>query len=311
MTMIRRSLLLGAAAALLLVLASTGAHAGGKIALLISMDDGPFKEVVGGFCEHLNKQGAQASYELFSLEGSTSKTSTAIQKIKQNGFSLVLSLGSLATDAAVKEVTGIPVVAGMVLRTDALKRSQNATGVGLEYPFETQLAWLQKMLPQVGTVGVLYNPQENKKRVDAANRVAQKLGLKLETQEVSSSQEIPDALDRLAKKAEVLWGMSDTVVLSPQTSRQILIYSFRNNIPFIGPSSMWVKAGALYALDYDYRDIGSQCGEMALKLLNGTPVSDVPPTTPRNVKYSLNMTSARQMRVSLDDTLVRGALTTY
>ena len=307
----RRFYLVAVTIFLMLSVTAVPAWAGEKIALLISLDDGPFKEMVGAFTEYLGKQGAQPSYELFSLEGNPSKAGAAIQKIKVSGFTLIYTLGSLATEAAVKEISDIPIVAGLIMRTDAFRKTPNATGVGLEFPIETQFTWMQKMLPQARTIGVLYSAQENKKRVESAARAAQKLGFKLEPQEVSSAQDIPDALQRLSKKAEVVWGLTDTVVLSPQSSKPILLFSLNNNIPFIGPSSMWVKAGALYALDYDYRDLGVQCAEMALKVMRGAPIAEVPPAAPRSVKYSLNTITARQMKIALDESVVKGALHVY
>ncbi|MFO0732606.1 MAG: ABC transporter substrate binding protein [Nitrospiraceae bacterium] len=55
--------------------------------------------------------------------------------------------------------------------------------------------------------------------------------------------------------------------MTPHTAEPILLSTFRNKIPLAGLSTSWVKAGALYALDRDYLDIGSQCGEIAGKIL--------------------------------------------
>ena len=135
--------------------------------------------------------------------------------------------------------------------------------------------------------------------------------MKLESQEVSAPQDVPAALERLAQKADVLWGVADALVLSPQLAKPILLFSFRNSIPFIGPSAPWVKAGALYSLDYDYRELGSQCAEIALKVLRGEAPNDISPDYPRTIKYSLNLNTARMMKITLPDELVRGALHTY
>ena len=51
--------------------------------------------------------------------------------------------------------------------------------------------------------------------------------------------------------------------MTPQTAEPILLSTLKNKIPLVGLSSSWVKAGALYALDRDYVDIGLQSGELA------------------------------------------------
>ena len=294
-----------------LLVAGGTAVAGEKIALLISSNDAPYKAAVSGFNTYLAQQGIQARYEVYTLDGDVAKAGPAVQKIKASGSSLIFALGSLAADAVVNEVSDIPIVACLVLRTDSLKNAPNVTGVGLEFSFETQLEWLQRLLPQAKSIGVLYNPEENQKRIEQAARLAKKAGLHLEAQEVRSPQDVPAALNNLSKRADVIWGMADNLTLSPTIGKNVLLFSFRNNIPYIGPSATWVKAGALYSLDWDYEDLGAQCGEMAQKVLGGTAPAAILPMTPRRVLYTLNLFTARQMKITLPDELVHGARQTY
>jgi putative ABC transport system substrate-binding protein len=287
------------------------AHAADRIALLISSDEAPYKEAVAGFNEYLTKQGMQPTYELINLGGDASKAGAAIQKIRMGGFNLVFALGSLGTDAVAREINDTPIVAGLVLRPESLKKGANLTGVSIEFPLDLQLAWIQKMVPQTMTIGVVYSPDENKKKIEAAVKTAQKMGLKLETQEVRTPQEVPDVLERLSKRAQVLWGVPDTVAMSMQAARPVLLFTLQNSIPFAAPSSMWVKAGALYSLDCDYKDVGAQCGELALKVLKGASPGTIPPETPRTVSYSLNMNTARMMKLAIPDDVVRGAKQTF
>ena len=108
-------------------------------------------------------------------------------------------------------------------------------------------------------------------------------------------------------RADVLWGLADQVVLNPKTVQSILLFSLRNRIPFVGLSSTWVKAGALYALDRDYGDIGAQCGELAVKVLQGAPPASLSPAGPRKVVYAINMKTARLLKLEIQDSLVQGA----
>ena len=295
----------------LVVPCSGQAQTAERIALLISSDDAPYKEAVAGFNEYLGRQGLQPSYELICLGGDAGKTGAAIQKIRSGGFSLIFTLGSLATDAAAREINDTPIVAGLVLRPESLKKGSNLSGVSVEFPLDLQFSWIQKMVPQARTIGILYSSEENKKRIEAAAKAAQKLGLKLETQEVRTAQEVPDALERLSKRAQVLWGVPDPVALSMQMAKPILLFSLQNSIPFAAPSSLWVKAGALYSLDCDYRAVGAQCGEMAVKVLKGASPASLPPETPRMITYSINMNTARMMKLAIPDDLVRGAKQTF
>src|SRR5207247_1683988 len=121
---------------------------------------------------------------------------------------------------------------------------------------------------------------------------------------------IPASLESLAQEVDALWGIADPVVLTPETAQSILLFCFRNNIPFIGLSESWAKAGALYALDRDYADIGLQCGELALKALESRAPLPAP-TSPRKVVYALNIRTARHMRIALTDDIIKGARIAY
>lgn len=287
------------------------AAAADRIALLISSDDAPYKEAVAGFHESLARQAMQPTYQLYSLGGDPSRASGAIQNIKQSAPGLVLALGSLAADAVAREINDIPIVAGLVLRTDVLRKAPNITGVGLDLPEEVQLNWIRKLVPPARTIGVIYSAAENGRKIEAAARTAKTMGLALEAQAVSGPLEVPAALERLAKRANVLWGLVDTVAMSPQMAKPILVFSLQNSIPFVGPSAMWVKAGALGSQDFDYKDIGAQCGDIAVKVLKGAAPAAIPPEAPRRVTYSLNMNTARQLKLTLPEDVVRGARQTF
>lgn len=302
-------LLTAAATALAVLLGGGPAAAAGeaRIAVFVSYDAPPIEAVLAGFKEHLGRQGTAAVYEIYPLSKADGQATRPPAAVRENGTGLILALGSLALETAGREAAGIPVVAGMVLREEDIRRGRGATGVFLEFPLETQFAWLRRMLPEARRVGVVYNPQENRETIEAARKAAARMGLELVAREVSAPPELPDALESLANRADVLWGISDSVVVTPQTARSLLLFSFRNRIPFIGLSSAWAKAGAFYALDRDYRDLGRQCAELALQVLAGAEAGSLPPLAPRRVNYSLNLKTAEQMKIQVPPSLRRGA----
>ena len=281
---------------------------GGPILMITSQDTGAYKDVLTGFrLFFANRNSALTLLEEHSLKGDASKASQILKDAKARRARLIVTVGSLATQTVLQEAPEIPTIASLILSADELKKSTNATGVVLDFSLETQLQWLQKIVPQSKTVGVLFNPRENRAKIDVATKVAQSLGLTLLTSEVETPQALPEALDNLVRRAEILWGVTDQTVLSPQTAEPILLFSFRNRIPFTGLSTSWAKAGALYALDRDYKDIGMQCGEIAAKILQGTAANTIPPQPPRKVFYALNLKTAEHMKLTIPETLVEGA----
>ncbi len=278
-----------------------------RVVVLSTQDVGPYQEVIAGFRQALTKQAATAQIDVVSLQGNTQKAHEMVAEIKKQPPSLLVALGSLAAQAAVREGGETPILASMILAADELPKSANATAVILDFPLETQFQWLQRILPGSATLGVLYHPQENVAKVQAATRVAKGMGLTLIGRGVESPRDLPDAIENLFRSIDVLWGVADQTVMTPQTAEPILLASLRNKIPLVGLSTSWVKAGALYALDRNYSDIGLQCGELAVKILSGTKAGSIPVTGPRKVAYSLNLKTASLLNMELPEDIIKGA----
>ncbi len=279
-----------------------------RIAAIVSQDAAPYEEALRGFRGQLEELGLKPQIDVYPLHGDAAGAPAALQQARQDRVGLILTLGSIGTQAALRETQEVPIVAGLILTSDDLGRSPNVTGVVLEFSVDTELRWLQRLLPRQHNVGVLFNPAENQARVDAAARVAKTIGLNLFARKVESPKDLPEALESLNNHADVLWGVADQIVLNPQTVKPILLFSLRNRIPFVGLSGNWVKAGALYALDRDYDDIGRQLGEMTVKIVQGAAPGSLPPVPPRKVVYSVNRRTARLLKVDLQDEVLRGAL---
>jgi putative tryptophan/tyrosine transport system substrate-binding protein len=282
-----------------------------RVTILVSHDAAPYRDALKGFQHALQQIGIDAALDVVALEGDASKVAPVLKQAKRDGTSLVFTMGLVATQAALAADPDIPLLAGLILSADPLKKGSNATGLVLEMPMESQLQQFQRLLPANTTVGVLYNPAENRQKVDEAGRAARGKGLRLVPYQVDSPQSLPFVLDSLAKQADVLWGIADSVVVSPETAKTLLVFSFRNHIPFIGLSSAWVKAGALFALDWDYEDVGLQCGELAARVLKGARAGSIAPVAPRRVTYSLNLRTAREMRVVFSESVLNGAANVY
>jgi len=277
------------------------------IVIVTSQDTSPYQEVVTGFRRYLEQQRIEGPVLVYSLQNDLAATKALLSTTKKEGARLFLTVGSQATHLALQEAGETPVIACMVVNSAEVQKATNATGVNIDFPIETQLQWLQRFLPERKTVGILYNPKENQEKVEEAFKVARALGLKLVARPVDTPQSLPDALESLANDADVLWGFTDKTVLSPQTAEPILLFSFRHRIPFTGLSSSWVKAGALYALDRDYIDLGAQCGEIAVKVLQGVRAGSLPPVAPRKVTYAVNLKTAQHMKVDITPSLLEGA----
>jgi putative ABC transport system substrate-binding protein len=280
-----------------------------RIVVLLGPGGSPNEEILAGFRRRLDGAGLKPEYAVVRMD--EGQDARPFHEALRGGAALVLALGSQAAGTACREAPETPVVAGGILRPDVLPKGARATGVFLEQPADVQMKRIRAVLPGARTVGVLYNPEENRERISAAVSAARELGLRIEARPVSSPLEIPSALDDLSRRADVLWTLYDRLATTPGTARELLLSSFRQRVPLFGLSAAWAKAGALCAPDWDYDDIGAQCADSAVRILNGEKPSAIAPAPPRRAVYVLNLNSARKIGVRIPGQAVRDARRTF
>lgn len=302
-----RALILLLFAALPGMLPAAAADRSARVLVLVSHDAEPYQKALDGFREQMKTLGINTSLDVVRLQGDAGAAKIALTARTATPPEVIVCLGSLALQMPRGEGMSAPVVAAMVMNETELQAIPNATGVVLEFPAQVELEWIRRFMPERTNVAVIFNPDENRKRIDAAETVARKAGVKLHTHVVAMPRDLPVELEAIGRAADILWGIPDRIAMTPQTAKPILLFSFRNRIPVAGLSASWVKAGALYALDRDYTDIGMQAADLVRRILNGTPAKSIAPVTPRKTIYSINLKTARHMKLDLPPELVQGA----
>ena len=76
-------------------------------------------------------------------------------------------------------------------------------------------------------------------------------------------------------------------------------------------SSAWVKAGALYSLDWDYEVLGRQCASVALQIIDGKDAGSIRPVIEDPRLYQLNLQTAKQLKIDVSSELIAGASEVY
>jgi putative ABC transport system substrate-binding protein len=214
-----------------------------------------------------------------------------------------VTIGSLATSAALADGSPIPIVFSMVLYPKASgfqsSAQRNVTGVSLDLPLESQFATLRRLLPSAKRVGVLFHPAETGAIAAAAATAATKSGFTLVTREVGEAGEAVPALGALMEDVDVVWAIADGHVFTPQTTPALILAALRRRIPLIGLSTAHVRSGALAALYCDYRDVGAQTGDVVQRVLKGERAETIPVTPPRRSDLAVNRRSAELLGITI------------
>ncbi len=281
------------------------------ITAMLSHDKKPYHDVVQGLSDYLNNKKQPHTLKIISNFESKDKILTEAKKNKTN---IILALGQKATQFGMTHFDHLPICAAMLLNQKIInnaEKTNNVTVLSLEFSLETQITWLKSFLKNRGQVAVLYPERHNKQQLNQFIQLSKKHQLPVYLSQINNQNNISEFLDRLPRNIAGIWSFTSNSILSVQNAKTVLLYSFRNRIPVIGLSSPWVKAGALYALERDYHDIGYQSGYRILQLFQGINPQDLSTESPRKVRYVINLKTANHMKIDLSEDIIKNAYKVY
>lgn len=279
-------------AALLLPLSSASAE---RLLVVLSDDALAYRQALAG----MGQPGL--TVDALPLAGGNEPAARAALARAGRGTAIV-ALGDRA--AAVAEhglPAGPPMVRCMISAGESSRAGPEPAPapatVTLDIPLEALALRIRQLLPNARSIGILFDPSQNGHRASDGAAVLTRAGYVVQLEPVTSPAALPSVLNRLAKHVDTVLAFRDTTVFAREHSRARLLFSFRNRIPLVGPTEAWVEAGSLFAVEWDYEDLGRYCGALATRLLPGSR-APVPP--PPRMRIVANLNSAEQLRIRWD-----------
>lgn len=233
------------------------------------------------------------------------KPKEVFSKIRSERPDVVFTLGTRASKLAKEGLEDLPVVFSMVLDPGMIVGS-NITGVSLDIPAGMKLKEVKRILPDVKRIGLIYSPGTISKYREIS-QVCQELDLQLITGKIDDRKDLPGALKEIAGQIDCFLMIPDPKIYFPRSVEYLLLESLRKRFPVVGLSRLYTKAGALLSFDCDYKDLGRQAGEIALRILDGENPADIQPQRPGKIKFSLNLLTAERLGIKIPSVIITEA----
>jgi ABC-type uncharacterized transport system substrate-binding protein len=253
---------------------------GAQIAVAVSSNAPAYVEAVNAFRAALGDGGAMVSLvELDKGEPSKGLTGGGRPRV-------VVAFGSRASEALATSDPTVPLIVTMVLTTDAtFKAPKLISTVSLSINPGSMLTKLRNSFPDRKKLAVLLSPKSSPLRAELT-AAALRLGYLLEIVECSSPRDVLAAFADLRGRVDFVWCLPDNALFPSAAIPPILLASIRNQLPVIGFSEGFVRAGAAVGFYPDYADIGAQTAETVKRYLSKQDVSGVEP--PRKIRMAVN-----------------------
>lgn len=270
-----------------------------------------FKEVVEIWAR---REKRTVRYDFQNATGDVSIATQIARKQAAQKPDLILAVGTPSVQASKRVTMKIPIIfgamtdpvsAGVVKSMDA--PGTNCTGTSDIGPYDEQLGLIRSLFPNAKALGVIRNPGEANSV--ASMRIIDKSLLKYKFLKieapVSNTSEVLLAAQSLVGRCDIFYMPADNTVLSALDA--VVNVARANKIPlFVGDEGS-VEMGAVATIGIDYLQLGRATGEIAVKVLKGTPPGTIPVAFGTATRLVVNLEAARQQGVSFPPALLEKA----
>jgi putative tryptophan/tyrosine transport system substrate-binding protein len=226
--------------------------------------------------------------------------------VSTQGSKVWLTLGSDALSRALQRDGRPAVVAALIPRQSfdrivrgAPRATSPAVAVYLDQPLGRQIDLLHLALPNVQKVGALWGSESIAQQAQL-QATLQARNLQLVNGTLTAGNTLFSALRPVLDEADALLAVADPGVYNGSTVSNILLATYRAQLPVMAFSPAYVNAGALLALYSTPRQIGAQAAGLVRQLQLGA-TTGVASQYPVDFSVAVNEHVARSLGFTLDE----------
>lgn len=266
-----------------------------EVAVVLGGTDGAYEEVAGEIRRRLEP----------AVKVSVHNTADAVGLSDERPQYLV-AVGAKAALAIANSPLKMPLLVTLVPRTayerlaaDRRRDGQTASmsAVLLDQPFSRQLDLIRLALPGAKRIGLLMGP-ETRPRYPALQSAALERQLRLNALQVDQEHEIYPALQKLLPESDLILALPEPAIFNARTIQMILLSAYRQQLPLVGFSAAYTRAGAVMSLFSTPQQIGRQAADMLRAAMASGRLP--PPQAPNEYLVSINPHVARSLGITLE-----------
>lgn len=266
-------------------------------------------QVKDGFKKAFEEAGLKAEFDEKNAEANIATANLIASNYKADRKDLVFGIATPSAQALANNITDIPVLFSAV--TDpASANILNANVTGTSDKLDNvadQLDLLLKLDPKVKKIGVLYNTSEQNSilQVKDIEEKAKEKGLEVVLQGVTAFGELSTATKGLLAQVDALYIPTDNLVVSG--IKLINSEALLAKKPVVTSENSSVELGALFTMGLDYYELGKRAGQMAVEILKGKKVSEIPFETSKKMTLYVNEDTAAALGIDVKRAELTGA----
>jgi len=273
-------------------------------------------QAMEGFVDELEASGVKVEFDVQNAQGETANTQMIAEKFVKDKVDMIYSIATLSTQAAKKatEETNIPVLFSAVTDpvfsqiVQAPDQIENVSGVTDKVNASEILKSAKLLKEDAKVIGIIYNIGESNSevQVNEVKAASAELGMTVETVGITTVNDIPQAVNTLAKKIDVMYVISDNMVAS--AIQLVANLCIENKILTLSSIESQAADGILMSNGLNYYELGKQAGQMAKSILaDGKDIKTIPVQSPAGLTKTVNVKTMESLGLSKDNKAFEGA----
>lgn len=265
-----------------------------------------------GFIEGLKEKGFEEGKNL-KIDYQNAQGDIAIAKTVSDQFvtskvDMIFAIATSSLQASYNATKDIPIVFTAV--TDPIdagvaesweSSGTNVTGTSDMVSMEKQLSLLTTLVPDIKTLGVIYNSSEANSlaQVQELKKEAEKNAIDIKEISVTTVNEINQNLNAAIGSIDALYAPTDNTVASAYDLVGNICVN--KNIPILCGEEAGVSKGGLCSIGIDYFKLGKEAGYKAAEILNGAKPEDIEISTLSDMSITINTDVAEKLNITIPE----------
>jgi len=177
----------------------------------------------------------------------------------------------------------------------------NVSGVSDQAPLPAQLELIQKFVPKLQTLGIIYTSSDDAASTEAKrmDTLAQKAGFKTKMYTISSSNDLNQTAQQLVSnhQVEAVFVPTDNTIAGAFAT--LLKQANEANVPIFPTVDTMVKSGGIAAVSINQTEIGRMTGRQIVEILKGKDPKDMPVDYIKTGKVVVNQKQLESLKLEL------------
>lgn len=260
------------------------------------------------------KEGEGLTFIYQSAQGNPATAAQIARQFIGDDPTVIVPISTPSAQAVVSATRDIPVVftavtdpLGAQLVTDMDKPGGNVTGLSDMSPVAAHVDLIKEIMPDVKTVGYLYNSGEanSVSLLAVLKEAADAAGITIVESAATKTAEVQGAARALVGRVDAIYVPTDNTIISALEAA--ITVTEEAKLPLFTADTDSVNRGSVAALGFNYYDVGKQTGEIVVRILKGEKPGDIAVKVAEGTDLVVNKTQAAKIGLVLPESVLSRA----